>query len=111
MNAAEHYTALRKIARREAIAASSGAWTWSTHPSYNTKGAVLSRIDAADTLLLAVAEAEGLVGAKIVCGIDRRALADIRQAVVDRKRGHEIPNMRAMAVALTDVPHLETRLA
>lgn len=93
------------IARNRAVGAMNGALVWIVHPSYNTKGGVLAELDAADTMLLAVAEADGVLGAQYVAGIDRYALDAVRRAIKARKPSEPLnlhPEVAAAVVGDAD---------
>lgn len=81
---------LRRNARRGVVGAANAAVVWDDHPSYNTKSAVLMGLRKSDAVLAAVAEADGMLGARYVVGIDRNYLAAIIEAVKTSTRGHRI---------------------
>jgi hypothetical protein len=72
---------LRAIARASAFEAVNRAVTWQIHPTYDTKTAVREAFRRADSLLLAIAEADGEPGAGKVCGVSRKALQEAASLV------------------------------
>jgi hypothetical protein len=94
--------AIRRAGRQQAVGAVNAAIIWQDHPSYNTKTAVLKGLHEADNLLVTIALADGCVGAKTVCGLDRTVLSDATGAVRRFKQGDQsiASVLRGMARAM-----------